>query len=109
MLEDDNAEWVALCPAATIPEGEVIGVEIRRELVALYKVGGEIFATDNVCTHAFALLSEGWLDGDVIECPLHAGRFDIRIGKALCPPVEKDIKTYRVRIVEGQVEIYLQR
>jgi len=51
-----------------------------------------------VCTHAFALLTEGFLDGEVIECPLHAGRFDVRTGKGLCAPIETDLATYQVRV-----------
>jgi nitrite reductase/ring-hydroxylating ferredoxin subunit len=67
----------------------------------------EILATDNICTHAFALLSDGWLDGDCIECPLHAGRFDVRTGKALGPPVDEDIKVYPVRIVGDDIQVKL--
>ena len=49
--------------------------------LALYHVGDAWFCTDNICTHAFALLTDGWLEGHVIECPLHGGQFDIRTGK----------------------------
>ncbi len=48
---------------------------------------------------------EGWLDGDCIECPLHAGRFEVRTGKALGPPVDEDIKVYPVRIVGNDVQV----
>ena len=57
---------------------------------------GEIFATDNICTHAYAKLSDGWIERGEIECPLHAGRFDIRTGKATAPPCADDLKTYPV-------------
>ena len=66
--------------------------------LALYRVDGEFFCTDNVCTHAYALLTDGWLEGHVIECPLHAGQFDIRTGKGLCPPITTDLRTLLVRI-----------
>jgi nitrite reductase/ring-hydroxylating ferredoxin subunit len=52
-----------------------------------------------VCTHGQAYLSEGWVTDDCqIECPLHAGCFDIRSGKAMGPPIEEDLRTYPVRI-----------
>ncbi len=51
------------------------GIELGDLQIAIYNVEGEIYATDNICTHAFALLTDGFLDGDVIECPLHGGCF----------------------------------
>ena len=101
----DEASWVTVAQLADVGEGEVLGVEIGDTSIALYNVDGEICATDNICTHAFALLSDGWLDGDCIECPLHAGRFNVRTGKALGPPVDEDIKVYPVRVVGNDVQV----
>ena len=66
-----------------------------------------IYATDNLCTHAFAFLSQGWLDGDCIECPLHGGRFEVKTGKALGPPVSDDLKTYKARMQGGDIQLLL--
>jgi nitrite reductase/ring-hydroxylating ferredoxin subunit len=93
-----SGNWVRLASTAELPEGEVLGVESDGKHIALYNVDGEIFATTNVCSHAYALLSDGYLDDDVIECPLHAGRFEVRTGKALGAPVTEDIATYPVRV-----------
>jgi len=101
----DEAGWVTVAQLADIGEGEVLGVEIGDNSIALYNLDGEIFATDNICTHAFAMLSDGWLDGDCIECPLHAGRFDVRTGKALGPPVDEDIKVYSARVVGNDIQV----
>ena len=75
--------------------------------LALYDVGGEMFATDNLCTHAQAYLTDGTLAGDVVECPLHGGRFEVRTGKGLGPPIPCDLKTYAVRVVEGEIQLRL--
>jgi naphthalene 1,2-dioxygenase system ferredoxin subunit len=83
----------------------VIGVTINEQEIAIYRVGGEIYATDNACTHAFALLSNGFLEGFEIECPLHFGRFDIRTGEGLCAPISSDLKTYKTRVVENDVQV----
>ena len=69
--------------------------------LALYRVDGEWFCTDNVCSHAYALLSDGWLEGHLIECPLHNGQFDIRTGKGQGSPITADIRAYPTR-VDGQ-------
>ena len=102
-MADDN--WVTVGKRSAINPGDVLGVAIGDREFALYNLDGEIYATDNLCTHAFALLSQGWLDGEVIECPLHGGRFEVKTGKALCPPVTEDLKTYKVRVVGDDVQI----
>lgn len=58
----------------------------------------------DVCTHAYALLSDGWLDGYEIECPLHGARFDVRTGAALTSPAETALATYPVRVAGDAVK-----
>ncbi len=90
-------EWVRAAASADVAEGAAVAVEVMGHSLALYRVEGELFCTDNVCTHEYALLTDGWLEGHVIECPLHAGQFDIRDGKGLCAPVEKPVAIFSVR------------
>ena len=106
-MSGDDAGWVRAAARTDLAEGEVIGVEVGGRSIALYDADGRVFATDNICTHAYACLSDGWLDGEVIECPLHAARFDIRSGKVLDPPATEDLKTYPVRIVDGEIQVRL--
>jgi naphthalene 1,2-dioxygenase system ferredoxin subunit len=102
-----EANWVTVAARSDLGDGDVLAVEAEGKSVALYGVDGDIYATDNVCTHAFALLSDGWLDGDVIECPLHAGRFEVKTGKGLGPPIPCDLKTYRLRVEGNNIQIDL--
>jgi naphthalene 1,2-dioxygenase ferredoxin component len=106
-MSGDDAGWVRAAARSDLAEGEVIGVEVAGRSIALYDADGNLFATENICTHAYACLSDGWLDGEVIECPLHAARFDIRSGKVLDPPATEDLKTYPVRIVDGEIQVRL--
>jgi nitrite reductase/ring-hydroxylating ferredoxin subunit len=76
----------------------VTGVTIEGREIAVYTIGGRFFATANICTHAYALLSHGFLEDGVIECPIHSGRFDVASGCALGPPVTKNLLTYPVRV-----------
>jgi NAD(P)H-dependent nitrite reductase small subunit len=80
-----------------IPRGEGRRVKLGELEIAVFNIDGEFYAIDDVCTHAFASLSEGFVEGDVIECPLHSGRFDIKTGKAVGAPCEVDVRAYPVR------------
>jgi nitrite reductase/ring-hydroxylating ferredoxin subunit len=96
-----DADWVRVASVADVAEGQVHAVRLGDREVALYHLpGGEFRATDNICTHEYALLSDGWLEDGCIECPLHAARFDIRTGRALCAPAEENLKVFEVK-VEG--------
>lgn len=102
-----NDQWIDVAASGTLPEGDVIGVDVGGKSIALYQIDGEVYATDNICTHGNARLCDGFIEGHEIECPLHQGKFDIRTGKALCAPLIDDIKTYPVRIEGNRVFVAL--
>jgi len=89
-----------------IAENEAKKVIIGDQHIAIYNLGGEFFASDDICTHAYASLAEGYIEDGCVECPLHAGRFDIKTGKAQGVPVTEDLKTFKVK-VEGD-SIYVE-
>ncbi|WP_372801683.1 FAD-dependent oxidoreductase [Paracoccus seriniphilus] len=97
--------WHSSVPAADVLEQGSMGVEVDGLRLALFALDGEIHATGNICTHAFALLTDGHVENGCVECPLHQGLFDIRTGRAQGTPVTKDIATYDVRIEDGIVWI----
>jgi len=98
-----NIEWTDAAAVDDVPEDDVIGMIVGGRDMALYNAGGEIFATDNICTHGQARLCEGFLDGHEIECPLHQGKFDVRTGQPTCAPVTEAIRSYPVKIEAGRV------
>jgi len=106
-MSADETGWMRAARRSDLAEGEALGVEVAGHSIALYDVGGDIFATDNICTHAYARLSDGWLDGDLIECPLHAARFEVRTGKVLDPPATVDLKTYPARVIGDEIQVKL--
>ena len=76
--------WIRIASTDQLTDDdEVIPVAAGDKQLALYRSEGEFYASDNVCTHAYALLSDGYLEDGCIECPLHQARFDIRTGKAM--------------------------
>ncbi|HEV2186635.1 MAG TPA: non-heme iron oxygenase ferredoxin subunit [Stellaceae bacterium] len=102
-----SGKWVKAAARGALGDGEVIGVIVEGREIALYEMDGEVFATDDICTHAYAKLSDGWMERGEIECPLHAGRFDIKTGKATAPPCVDDLKTYPVRVEGGEIQMKL--
>lgn len=97
--------WVDICPETDVSDDCPIAVIAGGKEIALYRVGQEVFATDNLCTHGRARMCDGYQEGHEIECPLHQGRFDIRSGKALCAPLTTDIGVYPVRMIDGRITI----
>ena len=102
-----SENWIDAAALADVPEGDVTCVHVGGKEIALYEVEGEVFATDNICTHGHARLSDGFLEGKEIECPLHQGKFDVCTGQALCAPLTDNIKTYAVRIENMRVMLKL--
>jgi naphthalene 1,2-dioxygenase ferredoxin component len=102
-----TVQWMRVASLSDLGEGEVIGREIDGADIALYKVNGQVYATENVCSHAFARLSDGSMDGYSVECPLHGGKFDVRTGQGLCEPITDDIRTYAVRVIGNDIELEL--
>ena len=97
--------WHEVANADDVAPEEPIKVQVGDENIALYHVDGEIYATSNICTHAFASMADGYQEGDEIECPLHEGRFNIKTGEALCPPVIEPLKTFPVKVEDGKVMV----
>jgi len=103
----DTTQWTDAAAMDDVPADDVIGILVAGRDIALYNAGGEIFATDNTCTHGQARLCEGFLEGHEIECPLHQGKFDVRTGQPSCAPVTEAIRSYPVRIEGGRVFLAL--
>ncbi|OGB17030.1 MAG: naphthalene 1,2-dioxygenase [Burkholderiales bacterium RIFCSPLOWO2_12_67_14] len=104
MAEDNWTDAVAL---DDVPEGDVMGIVVAGQEVALYEVDGQVYATSNLCTHGAARMSDGFLEGREIECPLHQGKFDVCTGQALCAPLTENIRTYPVKVEDRRVWLKL--
>jgi len=93
-----DSEWIRIASATELREaGGLLGRSIRGVPLAVYEVSGAYFVTLDRCTHARARLSEGYLEGFLIECPLHQGLFDVRTGEVKGPPCTEPLRTFAVR------------
>ena len=98
---------VRVAKATDIAPGTAKRFELGSRSIAVCNVDGEFFAIDDTCTHEEASLSEGVLEGEEIECPLHAARFNVKTGSVVAPPAFVDLETFKVRVLDGDIEIEL--
>jgi len=96
-----EAGFVKVADVGELSPGDMKMVEVGEAQILVINVDGNIYACDDICSHAYASLSEGDLSGEEVECPLHGSAFNVTTGEALTPPADENIRTFEVRI-EGQ-------
>lgn len=94
---------LSLCPTNDVPEGGALKVERDGLILAVFNLGNQFYVTDDTCTHGPGSLSEGEIDGDIVECNFHNGCFNIKTGEVTAPPCMVPLRTYKVQVVDGQV------
>ncbi|MFD8422496.1 bifunctional 3-phenylpropionate/cinnamic acid dioxygenase ferredoxin subunit [Streptomyces sp. NPDC059466] len=97
---------IPVCRLADLPAGASVRVDITPP-VAVFNADGRLYAVDDTCTHQDASLSEGWLEGCLVECPLHAASFDLRTGQPTCLPARRPVRTHRVTVDDGIIHVHL--
>lgn len=98
-------EPLAVCPTADVPEGGALKVELGDLVLAVFNLGGRYYVIDDQCTHGPGSLSEGDVDGEIVECNFHQGAFHIPTGRVEAPPCMVPVKTYAVTVANGMVFI----
>ncbi len=103
------ADFVRLATIHDVPDGGMHAVEHNGRRIALFRAGATIYATDDICSHDYAELSEGFFDPDdcTVECPLHGSRFDVRTGRALTLPAFAPIEVFEVKVQGDDVLVRL--
>ena len=99
--------WILACAADDIDEEDLIRFDHDQKTFCIYHTTQGYFATDGMCTHEDEHLEFGMVIDNVIECPLHQGRFDIPTGEALSAPVCVDLKTWPVKVEDGNIFLNL--
>ncbi|MEN8144401.1 MAG: non-heme iron oxygenase ferredoxin subunit [Gemmatimonadota bacterium] len=90
-----------------VPEGSMIGVEVGGVKVAVIHEQGRFFALHDCCSHEEFPLSDGDLENGQITCILHGARFDLETGVAKALPAVRPVKTYEVRVEDGEIQVSL--
>jgi MocE subfamily Rieske [2Fe-2S] domain protein len=103
--QEQSDDWHLAGNAASFEDEDVEQLIVGSLAVAVYRVKGEFYATQDLCTHEHAYLSDGVVIDCIVECPFHQGRFDVRSGEPMGAPVIVPIKTYPVKVVDGQIYV----
>lgn len=93
-------QHVKVAEASELPPGTMKVVEVGEDQVLLVNAEGEIYACDNVCTHAGGPLAEGELNDVEVECPWHGSVFNVTSGQVVEPPAQENLRTFDV-CIEG--------
>lgn len=99
---------ILVCEDKALPDGGAIKVAGPGDAVAVFRSNGEVFALADRCSHGNAAMSEGYVEDDgTVECPLHAARFCLKTGAALCQPATEPLRTFPVAVVDGNIYVDL--
>ena len=101
------ADWVKVAQAGDVPEGKAKVVVAQGQRLALSNVGGNYFAVQDLCTHDNGPLGEGELVGDLIECPRHGARFNVKTGQAVTLPAILPVRTFPVRVMGNEIQVQI--
>ena len=93
-----DTDFVKVAEVGEISPGDMKPVKVGNEEILLVNVDGNIHACDDVCTHSYASLSEGDLDGEEVQCPLHGAIFNVTSGEVITPPAVESLRLFEVRI-----------
>ncbi|HEX8739058.1 MAG TPA: non-heme iron oxygenase ferredoxin subunit [Casimicrobiaceae bacterium] len=98
-------KWHVVGRSDEVTEDEPLSVVVGGCEIGIYRVNGELRAIEDVCPHQYALLTQGFVEGENVECALHGAVFNIRTGRCLKEPGGRDLRTFPVRDVDGNLEI----
>jgi nitrite reductase/ring-hydroxylating ferredoxin subunit len=99
------AEWLTVGSAEDVLDGQLLGATAGDLQVLVANVAGEYLAVGDVCPHASCLLSDGWLEGEAVECGCHGSMFRVRTGEVAQGPAEEAVPSYAVRVEGGEIQV----
>lgn len=101
-----ESDWIAVAPDGSLASGEHIVVDVNGTAVAVFRIGDDYYAIEDMCTHDYAEIAEGGiLDGCEIICARHGARFCLKTGKVLKAPAYEDLAVFPVRIEQGVIQV----
>ena len=105
MSGQNSMSWKTVCTKSQVRDEYPYAAKVASKEIGIFLVDGDYYAIENVCPHAYALLSQGFVEDGKVECPLHEAVFDIRSGRCLREPGGRDLRTYPIRVRGEDVQI----
>jgi NAD(P)H-flavin reductase/nitrite reductase/ring-hydroxylating ferredoxin subunit len=102
------SNWFDIGLQEEFSDGAVMAVQAYGQPLAIFRMGEDLFALRDKCSHGNARLSDGYIEDGCVECPLHQGLFDIRTGAPRCAPVTEPVRSFPVRVVAGRVQVKVE-
>lgn len=102
-----DSAWSRVASLGSVDPQYPLLARAGEDEIAVCRVGDQVFATDNICSHAFARLSDGEMNGYEIVCPLHGGTFDVRTGEPVEPPCSEPIRVFPTKVEQGEIFVNL--
>jgi 3-phenylpropionate/trans-cinnamate dioxygenase ferredoxin subunit len=99
------SDWVDVAPVNDLPPGGSRVVDADDVMIAVFNLGGEYYAIEDVCTHDGGELGSGAVEGEEIVCPRHGARFNIKTGEVTAPPAYEAVAIFPVRVQDGMVQV----
>lgn len=107
MSGQNNMTWKTVCNLSQVRDEYPFATKVAGKEIGIFLVNGDYYALEDVCPHAYALLSQGFVEDGKVECPLHEAVFDIRSGRCLRGPGGRDLRTYPLRMQGEDIQIDL--
>jgi nitrite reductase/ring-hydroxylating ferredoxin subunit len=103
-------EWIKACEMKELNNSELVGFDFNEKKILISRIRDRVYATDRICTHAYADLSTGFMNEDegTITCPLHMSSFKLDDGTPQNLPAEEPLKTYKTKIQDNSVYILVE-
>lgn len=101
-------DYIQVAKAEDLPPGKMICVDVAGRRILVANVDGNFYATDDTCTHEDASLSSGSLRGELVKCPLHGSRFNLRTGEPMEDPAEDPLRCFSVKVRDGAVLVGIE-
>ena len=97
--------WTPVASLEDLTDGGTRVVYAGGEQVALFNVGGTVYAVANRCSHANGSLADGGVKGLTVTCPNHGSQFDLATGQPLCGPALRPLSRFDVRVEERVIYV----
>lgn len=100
---------IKVCTESDLGIGEAKRVDVDPPIAVIRGESGSVFAIDDTCTHAQASFCDGFVEGDMVECPLHTSMFCLKTGKPQNPPARQAVNTHSIEIDSGEIYVLVER